>query len=57
VVAHNAKAIVDDQFIRIRLPSNSHKAEIWSEGGFKDVAFDILEDIHFKAGGNESMQY
>ena len=57
VAAHNAKAVTDNQFIRIALPTNFYKAEIWDGSHFKDASFDILEQLHFKPGGIESMSY
>ena len=57
VVAYNAKAVTDNQFIRIALPSNSYRAEIWDGSSFKKVNFDILEQLHFRPGGNETMNF
>ena len=51
VVAHNQKAHNHTQLLRIKLPKNNYKAEVWDKHEKKFVGshdFDILEQIHFQ---------
>lgn len=60
VVVHNPRPHNHTQFVRVKLPSSSYRAQIWTktERDFVDLGdYDILEQMHFKnskQGQNET---
>ena len=59
VAIHNPRNKEHDGLIRILLPSNKYKAQLFNlkSGVFVDVNGDILEQKHFAKNGTVSSDY
>ena len=59
VAVHNQQATRYDQFVRILLPSNNFRAQVWSNqiDSFVEIESDVLEQKHWQKNGQQFVDY
>ena len=57
VVAHNPQTSLNNDLLKILLPSSNYRAQIFNKKGFEDIPSDVFEEHHYKKNGQIFVDY